>query len=60
VQNWRANPDAFLVIFRSAGRVKKLGQNGWFIGVLIQRIFGPFSEWVIGPENWVEMGKLIG
>ena len=60
VRNWRDDLDGFLANFRPAGRVKKLGKNGWFIGVLIQRIFGSFSEGVIGPENWVVMGKLIG
>ncbi len=60
MKNWRADPDAFSVIFRSVFQVKKMGNNGRLIGVLIQMVFGSFSDLGIGLKKWMKMGGILG
>ena len=60
MQNWRADPDDFLLIFKAAGRAKKSGRNGWVIGVPIETVFGSFFDRVTRPKNWVKMGEFMG
>lgn len=60
MKNWRADPEAFSVIFRSVFQVKKMGDNGRLIGVLIQMVFWSFFDLGIRLKKWMKMGELIG